>query len=233
MTEFEKELLARIDLLTEENRQLRAELMQLSQKKPTRAQQRKEKAPKGRAARAITEEEYHELIETMRSGGVGFKPSDRNATAFVVQANLGLRIGDVLKLTPNSFIRTSDGWKLAVVEEKTGKVRDFRVENEFMLFMENYWLRNGIGTKDLIFPISVRTAQDYLKKVVDYLDLPGEIGTHSFRKMYATKAYEKNGRDIRLVQQMMLHGSAETTERYIGIKPERLEAAQKSVLDLR
>lgn len=224
MTEREQELLERIA-------QLEAQLE--GKKKPTRAEQRKAKAPKGRAARAITEEEYHEIIETMRSGGCGFKASNRNATAFVVQANLGLRIGDVLKLTPNSFIRTSDGWKLAVVEEKTGKVRDFRIENEFMLFMENYWLRNGIGTKDLIFPISVRTAQDYLKKVVEYLDLPGNIGTHSFRKMYATKAYEKNGRDIRLVQQMMLHSSAETTERYIGIKPERLEAAQKSVLDIR
>lgn len=224
MTDREQELLERIA-------QLEAQLGQ--KPKRTRAQQRKDKAPKGRAARAITEEEYAELIETMRQGGVGFKASDRNATVFVMQANLGLRIGDVLKLTPNSFIRTSDGWKLAVVEEKTGKVRDFRVENELMLFIENYCLRNNIGTKDRIFPISVRTAQDYLKKVVDYLDLPGEIGTHSFRKMYATKAYEKNGRDIRLVQQMMLHGSAETTERYIGIKPERLEAAQKSVLDLR
>lgn len=224
MTDREQELLERIA-------QLEAQLGQ--KPKRSRAQQRKDKAPKGRAARAITEEEYAELIETMRQGGVGFKASDRNATAFVMQANLGLRIGDVLKLTPNSFIRTSDGWKLAVVEEKTGKVRDFRVENELMLFIENYCLRNNIGTKDRIFPISVRTAQDYLKKVVDYLDLPGEIGTHSFRKMYATKAYEKNGRDIRLVQQMMLHGSAETTERYIGIKPERLEAAQKSVLDIR
>lgn len=223
MTEREQELLERIA-------QLEA---QLGQKKPTRAEQRKKKAPKGRAARAITEEEYAEIIETMRQGGVGFKPSDRNATAFVVQANLGLRIGDVLKLTPSSFSRTADGWKLAVVEEKTGKVRDFRVENEFMLFMENYCLRNGIGRNERIFPISVRTAQDYLKKVVDYLDLPGEIGTHSFRKMYATKVYEKNGRDIRLVQQMMLHGSPETTQAYIGIKHERIEAAQKSVLDLR
>lgn len=223
MTEREQELLERIA-------QLEA---QLEGKKPTRAQKRKAKAPKGRAARAITEEEYHELIDTMRQGGCGFKPSDRNAMVFVVQANLGLRIGDVLNLTPSSFTRTADGWKLAVVEEKTGKVRDFHVENEFMLFMENYYLRNGIGRNDRIFPISVRTAQDYLKKVVDYLDLPGEIGTHSFRKMYATKIYENNGRDIRLVQQMMLHGSPETTQAYIGIKHERIEAAQKSVLDLR
>lgn len=227
MTDREQELLERIA-------QLEAQLGQ--KPKRTSAQERKRRAPKGRAARAITEEEYHELIETMRRGGVGFKASDRNATAFVMQANLGLRIGDVLNLTPNSFVRTSDGWKLAVVEEKTGKVRDFRVENELMLFIENYCLRNGIGTKDRIFPFSVRTAQDYLQKVVAYLyEKPEEenIGTHSFRKMYATKLYEKNGRDIRLVQQMMLHGSAETTERYIGIKPERLEAAQKSVLDIR
>lgn len=224
MTEREQELLERIA-------QLEAQLGQ--KPKRTRAQQRKDKAPKGRAARAITAEEYAKIIEAMRQGGCGFKPSDRNATAFVVQANLGLRIGDVLKLTPSSFSRTSDGWKLSVVEEKTGKVRIHEVENEFMLFIDNYCLRNGIGRNDLIFPISVRTAQDYLQKVVFWLDLKGNIGTHSFRKMYATKAYEKNGKDIRLVQQLMNHGSAETTQRYIGIQSEQIRAAQKSVLDLR
>ena len=51
------------------------------------------------------------------------------------------------------------------------------------------------------------------------------IGTHSFRKWYATEIYKANGCDIALVQRLLQHSSAETTQRYIGIEPQRIEKA--------
>ena len=60
--------------------------------------------------------------------------------------------------------------------------------------------------------------------VCDYLGYVG-IGTHSFRKWYATEIYKANGCDIALAQRLLQHSSAETTQRYIGIEPQRIEKA--------
>ena len=62
------------------------------------------------------------------------------------------------------------------------------------------------------------------KRVCDYLGFEG-IGTHSFRKWYATEIYKKNGYDITLVQRLLQHSSAAITQRYIGIEPQRIEEA--------
>ena len=51
------------------------------------------------------------------------------------------------------------------------------------------------------------------------------ISTHSFRKWYATEIYKANGFDIALVQRLLQHSSATTTQRYIGIEPQRIEQA--------
>ena len=87
-----------------------------------------------------------------------------------------------------------------------------------------YCLRNGIRRGDLLFPISERAIQKQLKIVCDYLGVAG-ISTHSFRKWYATEIYKANGYDIALVQRLLQHASASTTQRYIGIEPQRIEDA--------
>ncbi len=43
---------------------------------------------------ALTKEQYENLIGSMRKGGNTFRANDRIATALVLEANLGLRIGD-------------------------------------------------------------------------------------------------------------------------------------------
>ena len=75
-----------------------------------------------------------------------------------------------------------------------------------------------------MFPLTERAIQKQLKIVCDYLDFEG-ISTHSFRKWYATEIYKSNGFDIALVQRLLQHSSAATTQRYIGIEPQRIEAA--------
>ena len=91
-------------------------------------------------------------------------------------------------------------------------------------YIENYCLRNGIGARDRIFPLTERAIQKQLAIVCDYLGYEG-IGTHSFRKWYATEIYKANGCDIALVQRLLQHSSAETTQRYIGMEPQRIEKA--------
>ena len=174
--------------------------------------------------KALTTEQYKEIIATMKEGFCGCRPNERIATALVLEGNLGLRISDILKLRLCDIVRDGDRYRLEIVEQKTGKSRVFTVPLVIQRYMENYCLRNGIRRDELMFPLTERAIQKQLKIVCDYLGFEG-ISTHSFRKWYATEIYKNNGYDIALVQRLLQHSSAATTQRYIGIEPQRIEAA--------
>ena len=174
--------------------------------------------------KALTTEQYKEIIQTMREGFAGFHPNERVATALVLEGNLGIRISDIVNLRPCDIVRDGDRYRLEIVEQKTGKQRVFTVPLVVKQYIENYCLRNGIGARDRIFPLTERAIQKQLAIVCDYLGYEG-IGTHSFRKWYATEIYKANGCDIALVQRLLQHSSAETTQRYIGMEPQRIEKA--------
>ena len=181
-------------------------------------------ATMNKKTKALTTEQYKEIIQTMRDGFCGCRPNERVATALVLEGNLGLRISDIIKLRPCDIVRDGDRFRLEVVEQKTGKRRVFTVPLLIQQYIENYCLRNGIKRTDLIFPITERAVQKQLKIVCDYLGFDG-ISTHSFRKWYATEIYNANGFDIALVQRLLQHSSASTTQRYIGIEPHKIEQA--------
>lgn len=174
--------------------------------------------------RTLTTAEYTEIIQTMKDGFCGFRPNERIATALVLEGNLGLRISDILKLRPCDIIFDGGRYRLEVIEQKTNKSRSFTVPLVIQQYIENYCLRNKIGRADLMFPITERAVQKQLAIVCDYLGYDG-ISTHSFRKWYATEIYKANGYDIALVQRLLQHSSASTTQRYIGIEPQRIEQA--------
>ena len=174
--------------------------------------------------KALTTEQYREIIQTMKEGFCGCRPNERIATALVLEGNLGLRISDIVKLRLCDIVLDGDRYRLEIVEQKTGKSRVFTVPLVIQQYIENYCLRNGIRRDELMFPITERAIQKQLKMVCDYLGFEG-ISTHSFRKWYATEIYKNNGYDIALVQRLLQHSSAATTQRYIGIEPQRIEAA--------
>ena len=174
--------------------------------------------------KALTTEQYMEIIQTMKEGFCGCRPNERIATILVLEGNLGLRISDVLKLRLCDIVRDGDRYRLEVVEQKTGKRRIFTVPLVIRQYVENYCLRYHIKPSDIIFPITERAVQKQLSIVCDYLGYDG-ISTHSFRKWYATEIYRNSGYDIALVQRLLQHSSAATTQRYIGIEPQRIEQA--------
>ena len=174
--------------------------------------------------KALTSQQYKDIIQTMREGFSGCRPTERIATALVLEGNLGLRISDILKLRLCDIVRDGDRYRLEVTEQKTGKQRIFTVPMVIYQYIENYCLRHGIGRFERIFPITERMVQKQLRIVCDYLGYEG-ISTHSFRKWYATEIYKANGYDIVLVQRLLQHSSAATTQRYIGIEPQRIEQA--------
>lgn len=181
---------------------------------------------------ALTEKQYYEFIETMMTGASFFRPNERICTAMVLEANLGMRIQDILSLTPANFIRDGERYRLKLVTEgKTHKKRPFTVPDEVYAFIMEYCRRYNIGKTDRIFPIGVRTVQKYLAKVADYLGYE-DISTHSFRKYYGTEIYRNNGNDIVLVQKLYQHSSPGITMRYIGVYSPQMESALRNHVKL-
>ncbi len=174
--------------------------------------------------KALTTEQYKEIIQTMREGVCGCRPNERVATALVLEANLGLRISDILKLKLSDIQKDGNRYRLCIIEKKTGKHREFTVPLVIQQYIENYCLRKAIKPNETIFPITERAVQKQLAIVCDALGIDG-VSTHSFRKWYATEIYRQNGYDITLVQRLLQHSSASVTQRYIGIEPERIEQA--------
>ena len=185
--------------------------------------------------KALDKEQYELVIATIREGfthnGSEFKPNNRLATALVVQANLGVRISDILKLTLSDIVKESNRYRLDIVEQKTGKVRDFTVPVGLYNYLVEYAKENRIGERAKLFPVCERAVQKQLKIVADYLGIDG-ISTHSFRKFYATEMYMNNDYDIELVRHLLQHSSSAVTQRYIGISTKRVENALNNHLCL-
>ena len=214
----EEYLLQKIKELEEENRRLKGE-------KPGKT--KREKQAKGKACRALTDEEYKEFIKLMKEGrpGCGFRGNPAVAMALSVEASTGLRISDVLQLKPSSIEQYDGEWHFSgVIEKKTGKPRDFVVQEYVADKIRLYCNDNGIKGDELIFPFKERNVQARIQAVADFLGLRN-VSTHSFRKYFATRIYNENGRDIELVRQVMQHASIDTTQKYLGVAKERVNDA--------
>lgn len=70
--------------------------------------------------KALTTEQYKEIIQTMKEGFCGCRPNERIATALVLEGNLGLRISDILKLRSGDIVRDGDRYRLEITEQKQG-----------------------------------------------------------------------------------------------------------------
>lgn len=146
-----------------------------------------------------------------------------------LEANLGLRISDIINLSMNSFVLDGERYRLNIEEQKTGKSREFTVPYEIYNYVKIYDLENGIKPIAMLFDITDRAIQKQLKIVCDYLGLEG-ISTHSFRKFFATSIYLSNNFNIQLVSKLLQHSSTAITHKYIGIQQREIEdALQKHI----
>ena len=177
---------------------------------------------------AITKDQFKNIISTIKEGfmhdGKHFFPNIKLATALIIEANLGIRIGDVLNLTLNNFIKDGNRWRLNIIEEKTNKPRKFTVQNEIYNYIKMYVLENNIKYNAKMFQVKERNIQQNLQIVAKYLKMDN-IGTHSFRKYFATSLYNNNDHDIILVQQLLQHSSPAISQKYIGISSQLIEEA--------
>lgn len=160
---------------------------------------------------ALTEEQYKSIIVSIQTGfvceeGHIVKPNKRIATALSLEANLGLRISDILQLRLSGIIHDGNRYRLNIVEQKTKKKREFTVPIEIYSFIQNYALENNINPVAKLFDISERTVQNHLQLICKYLGYEN-VSTHSFRKYFFTSIYVNNNYNIELVRVLLQHSS--------------------------
>ena len=73
-----------------------------------------------------------------------------------------------------------------------------------------------------------QTAHDILKKAFIAAGLNGKLATHSLRKSFAQRLYDKSG-DIYLVQELLGHRNISTTQKYLGVNYADARAAVESI----
>lgn len=178
--------------------------------------------------RIINDTEFSEIINAIRNGyehnGVCRRPNNAVATALVLQANLGLRISDILHLTLSSIVKDGNHYRLDIVEQKTNKSRTHIVPTEIYDYISSYCQSEKIGAERRIFQFSEHNIQLHLKNVCEYLKIEN-VSTHSFRKYSGDKIYESTGHDIELVRSFYQHTSVATTQRYLKRGNAALEKA--------
>ena len=123
--------------------------------------------------RAIDEDTYKLIISAIRKGfvnnGVVHKPNERIAAILVIEYNLGLRVGDILNLTMDSFVKEGNRYHLDIYEQKTGKYRNFTVPNEVYQFVRDYAYAHNIPLRAKLFSITERAVLKHLKAVCSHL----------------------------------------------------------------
>lgn len=119
-----------------------------------------------------------------------------------------------------------DGNYLNLIEQKTGKIQNRRINSEIVDRIESYCNINRIGKNDKLFTIKVRWVQKYLQKITRIIGIE-KISTHSFRKTYAHLQYVNNNHNIELVRRLLNHSSVSITQRYLGITDSEVDEASK------
>ena len=186
-----------------------------------------------RAARPLEYEEYMTIITLCQKGftykdesGIDhiFRPNKQLAMTFILQANLGLRISDVLKLKPSTFKND----KLEVIEKKTGKLQYRTINRNLKELIYEYALENNIKSNDYLIKVKVRAIQKQLAIIANYLNLTN-ISSHSFRKLFGVTVYNKTNGNIELLKELFNHSNISTTQRYIKVSQKQIDEISSSI----
>ena len=128
-----------------------------------------------------------------------------------LMARGGMRIGEVLKLTPNDI----DDRKLIIQEPKSGREGEVVfIPRKLLLRLNDYVKDRKLNPVEKIFEISYVTAWAMVKKAGEMVGI--KLRPHDLRRHAATYA-SRSGTPIEIVSKVILrHSDLSTTQRYLG-----------------
>ena len=170
----------------------------------------------------------------------------RNRGLFMLGVSTGGRISELLSLTIGDVYQNGSAVTDLLFEKsivKGGEVsravpvnRDGRhaIDELTLWHREHYGnidesrplfpSRHKAGT----VPMHRQTAHAILKEAFIAAGLNGKLATHSLRKSFAQRLYDKSG-DIYLVQELLGHRNISTTQNYLGVNYADARAAVESI----
>lgn len=193
---------------------------------------KKKSRKSGLATRPLTRDEFFTILELINNGFYYqndkgkqsyFRSQPAVAMALSLEGNLGVRISDILLLKVKNFQKD----KLEIIEKKTHKLQYRAINPEISDYVRDYALEHSIGLNDYVIDVKLRWIQDRLRIVSKHLELTN-IGTHSFRKFFATEIYNSTG-NIDLLKNLLNHSSITTTQRYLKTNQDEIDKASESM----
>jgi len=135
----------------------------------------------------------------------------RNRLMLELMARGGMRIGEVLNITPGDIQECS----LIIHNPKSGRVEEkVYVPRKILVRLSEYVKANNISTNDRIFPISYVAAWSMVRNAGRLVYI--ELKPHDLRRHAATFA-SRSGTPIEIVSKVILrHADLSTTQRYLG-----------------
>lgn len=163
------------------------------------------------------------------------KKNKRDYMLFTVGINIGLRIGDLLSLKIKDVY--SDGMikdKVCILEEKTGKFREFVLNNSakeaILVYLNSL---DNIKPNDYLFKsqkggaITKQQVHNIIKNTMKELNIKGQYSSHTLRKTFSYQIYIQNIKTnpgiLNTLQKILNHSSPAITLSYIGITKEIIE----------
>ncbi len=136
-------------------------------------------------------------------------PGDR--LMLELMARGGMRIGEVLKLTP----RDVNDRKLIIRDPKSGKEKEsIFIPQKIADRLKDYIRENGIQPEERIFPICYETARSIVRKAGKKVGV--RLRPHDLRRHAATFA-SRSGVPLEIVSKVILrHANLSTTQLYLG-----------------
>jgi len=141
-----------------------------------------------------------------------FRTEDqRNRLMLELMARGGMRVGEVLKLTP----RDIEDRKLILTDPKSGKEAEVVfIPQKVADRLKDYIRDKGIEPDQRIFPITYPAARAVVKKAGRLVRI--NLKPHDLRRHAATYA-SRSGTPIEIVSKVILrHANLSTTQRYLG-----------------
>jgi len=166
----------------------------------------------------------------------------RDYILFSLGINLGLRIGDLLKIQVKDLFDVDDNIRetFEIVEEKTKK-RNVVLINENTKEALKYLIENEptvLNNRNNHIIYNTRNKYESITRIQAYkltrswCDKVGleeiAIGCHTLRKTWGYQAH-KEGISIEVIQEKYKHSSTSTTRHYLGIEQKDVNEAYKKV----
>ena len=156
---------------------------------------------------------YHwNIIEKETVDEIIFRTSNqRNRLILELMARGGMRISEVLQLTPSDINER----RLTLRDPKSGREQEFIfIPQRLADRLKDYVRENGIQPHQRIFPICYEAAREMVAKAGSVVGI--HLRPHDLRRHAATYA-SRSGVPIEIVSKVILrHSNLSTTERYLG-----------------